>query len=91
MYRFSSPITMGNASSSLAACVQAIDRGETEIALDGLAHSDSSAVAVLCAIARHAGLNGKRLKLSGMPAGLASLAKLYGVDTLLPVSGPAPA
>jgi len=83
MYRFNAPITMGNASASLADCVKAIDGGETDLELAALEHSDSSAVAVLLAAARHAGLNGKRLRLVEMPRAVASLAKLYGVDTML--------
>ena len=83
MYRFSAPITMGNASASLAEGARAIDGGETELGLGALERSDSSAVAVLLALARHAGLNGKTLKFVDMPRAVGSLAKLYGVDTLL--------
>ncbi len=90
MFRFTAPITMGNASASLAACVQAVDRGETEIGLDALPQSDSSALAVLLAVLRHAALTGKTLRLSGIPAAVESLAKLYGVDGLLPTAPAAP-
>ncbi len=83
MYSFPAPITMGNASASLADCMRAIDGGETEFALDALGRSDSSAVAVLLAAARHAREKGRSLRWTGMSAAVASLAKLYGVDTLL--------
>ncbi len=83
MFRFSGPITVGSASASLAECVRAIEAGETEIALDGLDHSDSSALSVLLAAARHARSRGASLRWVGMPTKLASLAKLYGVDTML--------
>ena len=88
MYSFPAPITMGNASASLADCIRAIDGGETEFALDGLGRSDSSAVAVLLAAARHAREKGattrdRPLRFSGMSEAVASLAKLYGVDALL--------
>ncbi len=80
-FRFAGPITMDNASASLAACTAAIDAGESELALDALAHSDSSAVAVIVAARRHAGLAGKTLQLTGVPPAVGSLAKLYGVES----------
>ncbi len=83
MYRFPAPITMGNASASLADCIVALDGGETEFALDALVRSDSSAVAVLLAATRHAREKKKSLRLTGMPEALTSLATLYGVDALL--------
>lgn len=88
MYRIPVAITMVNASSSLAGLVGAIDAGESDVALDALAHSDSSAVAVLVAALRHAQSAGRTLRWSGIPASVASLAKLYGVDAFL---GAAPA
>ena len=91
MYSFPAPITMGNASASLADCIRAIDGGETEFALDGLGRSDSSAVAVLLAAARHAREKGVQpLRLTGMSEAVASLAKLYGVDALLSGREPVP-
>ncbi len=87
MFRFPAPITMGNAAASLADCIVAIDGGETDLALDALGRSDSSAVAVLLAARRHAlevdSMRGKSLRLTGMPAAVKSLAALYGVDALL--------
>ena len=83
MVRFAAPITMDNASANLADSLRAIDGGETEFDLDALGRSDSSAVAVLLAAARHAHTNGKALRLTGMPEAVTSLAALYGVDALL--------
>lgn len=87
MYRFSAPVTMGNASASLVECVRAVDAGETEFALDALGRSDSSAVAVLLATARHARGKGVVLRWTGMPKAVASLAALYGADALLTAHG----
>ena len=83
MFRFGAPITMAGAAFALAEASKAIAAGETELQLDGLDGSDSSAVAVLVACRRLARQAGNRLSLAGMPASLASLAKLYGVDALL--------
>jgi len=80
LFRFAGPITMENASANLAACTAAIDAGESELGLDALAHSDSSAVAVIVAARRHAGLAGKTLRVTGVPPAVESLAKLYGVE-----------
>ena len=85
MYRFTAPITMGTATASLADCMRAIDGGETEFALDGLEHSDSAALSVLLAAARHARTRGASLQMRDMPDKLASLATLYGVEQLLAV------
>ncbi len=51
--------------------------------LDALAHSDSSAVAVLVAVRRHAALVGRRLSIGPAPDAVRSLATLYGVDAFI--------
>jgi phospholipid transport system transporter-binding protein len=83
MYAVPAAVTMGNASKSLADLRRAIDGGETEVGLQALAHSDSSALAVILAGVRHAQTTGRVLRVSGMPASLQSLARLYGVEGLL--------
>ena len=83
MFRFGAPISMAGAASALAEASKAIAAGETELQLDGLDGSDSSAVAVLVACQRIAQQAGRPVRLTGMPASLSSLAKLYGVDALL--------
>jgi len=83
MFRFEAPITMDNASAALAAARHGIDDGEVEFALDALAHSDSSAVAVLIAAKRHAEAAGKTLRYTAIPDAVRSLARLYNVDALI--------
>ena len=51
-----------------------------------LAVFDSSALAVLLECLREALNRGKDFAVKGLPAGLASMADLYGVDGLLPVA-----
>ena len=82
-FRFAGPITMSNASASLAACVASLDQGEVDIALDSLRHSDSSAVAVLIAARRHAESSGKRLQFTDLPDAVRDLARLYGVEAVI--------
>ncbi len=76
-------ITMRTASKGLADLCRAIDGGETEFSAEALAHSDSSAVAVLIAAIRHGRQAGKAIRVTGLPASLHSLARLYGVDGLI--------
>ena len=49
-----------------------------------LAVFDSAALAVLLECRREALIRGKDFAVKGLPAGLASMAGLYGVDGLLP-------
>ncbi len=64
-------------------------RAETghDVLLDATAldHFDSSALAVLLEFRRYGLAQGKSVLLRGLPARLRDLAKLYGVDPLLPV------
>jgi phospholipid transport system transporter-binding protein len=55
----------------------------TTIDLTQLTHFDSSAVSTLVAWQRAAAEKNVSLQLVGLPAGLHSLAQLYGVDVLL--------
>ena len=83
MYSVPASITMDNASQNLADLRRVVDGGETVVGLEALAHSDSSGLAVILAAIRYAQGAGKSLRVSGMPASMQSLAKLYGVDGLL--------
>jgi len=76
-------ITMTDAADVLREGMEAIVQGATTIDLSGLTHFDSSAVSALLAWQRAATEKSVSLELVGLPAGLLSLAKLYGVDALL--------
>jgi phospholipid transport system transporter-binding protein len=76
-------ITMTDAADVLREGMEAIVQGATTINLSGLTHFDSSAVSALLAWHRAAAEKSVSLELVGLPAGLLSLAKLYGVDALL--------
>jgi phospholipid transport system transporter-binding protein len=79
---------MGNAAEVVATGVAAIERGEAEFDLSGVARCDSSAVAVLLEWQRAAQAKGLTLKVTGAPRGLISLASVYGVEGLLPAVTP---
>jgi len=87
----SSSITNENAAALLDRGLTAIRAGDTAFDLSAVATVDSAAVALLLAWQRAAIQQGRRLELSGAPAGIASLAELYGVQTLLQAGGPDPA
>ena len=76
-------ITMTDAADALRVGMEAIVQGATTIDLSGLTHFDSSAVSALLAWQRAATEKSVSLELVGLPAGLLSLATLYGVDVLL--------
>lgn len=76
-------LTMTDAADVLREGMEAIVQGATTIDLSGLTHFDSSAVSALLAWQRAATEKSVGLELVGLPAGLLSLATLYGVDVLL--------
>jgi phospholipid transport system transporter-binding protein len=85
----SGPVTLSNVGRVLedgrqhfAEGVQAVDIGEvTEL--------DSALVALLLAWLRDARAAGRELVIENPPQALRTIARLYGVDELLPVSGSA--
>jgi phospholipid transport system transporter-binding protein len=83
--RFESGATLTHASANaaLAAGLQRIAAGANGVDCAPLAQFDSSALAVLLAWERAAQARRIKFEIINMPAGLASLAQAYGVDTLL--------
>ena len=83
--RFESGATLTHASATtaLAAGLQRIAAGANGVDCAPLAQFDSSALAVLLAWARAGEARGVKFEIVNLPAGLASLAQAYGVDTLL--------
>jgi phospholipid transport system transporter-binding protein len=79
-------IGMANAAEVAALGRAAIERGEVDFDLSGVTRCDSSAVAVLLEWQRVARERGLTLNVTGLPAGLVSLAGVYGVGELLPVA-----
>lgn len=66
----------------------AIERGDAQFDFSGVVRVDSSAVAVLLEWQRTAAARGMTLEVIAPPAGLVSLATVYGVDSLLPALAP---
>ena len=79
-------IGMSNAAEIAEAGIDAIRSGDTAIDLSAVQTCDSSAVAAVLAWQREAARAGSKLRLTGLPASLLSLAAVYGVDSLLAVA-----
>ncbi|CAB3705103.1 STAS domain-containing protein [Trinickia soli] len=93
--RFATGATLTHASATpaLAAGLARIEAGATVIDCAELKQFDSSALAVLLAWRRAGEARGVTLRIENVPAGLASLAQVYGIDALFaaPHSSPAAA
>ena len=76
-------LTHESAKAALEAGLQRIAAGANGVDCAPLAQFDSSALAVLLAWERAAQARGVAFEIVNLPAGLASLAQAYGVDTLL--------
>lgn len=53
--------------------------------LSGLEHADSAALAVLLALRRRAAAEGQTLAFASVPDSIVSLARVYGIDTIVGV------
>jgi phospholipid transport system transporter-binding protein len=76
-------ITMAEAASLLEEGRALAVDGPLIFDLSGVTDTDSSALAVLFGWLREANQSNRRLDFSNAPAGLLSLAEVYGVDDLL--------
>lgn len=82
----SGDMTMVTAATLLAEGNAQIAAAEPRFDLSGVANIDSSCLAVLFGWQRAAQARGKALALANPPASLVSLAEVYGVTELLPLS-----
>jgi phospholipid transport system transporter-binding protein len=67
----------------------AIHSGDTMFDLSAVRTCDSSALVVLLTWQRTAQAAGRAIEVFGVPADMLSLATVYGVDSVLPISHPA--
>ena len=78
-------MVMANARALLAAgCAEM--GGDSVVDLSAVDAADSSALAVMLGWLRHAQAAKLRLSFVGVPAGVLSLAELYGISDLLPLA-----
>jgi len=81
-------LTHAQATASLRMLLQGLrsQKGAVVVEASSLARFDSSALAVLLQCRREAVAIGRAFTVRGLPERLRSLAKLYGVDELLPAA-----
>lgn len=80
------PLIMDNARSLLEAGCSALQPGEQVFDFSAVDAADSSAIAVMLGWLRAAGDAKSSIKFAHVPAGVSSLAELYGVTALLPLA-----
>lgn len=84
-WTYSGALTFANAEAVLDGA-RALPLPSSGVAdLSGLAHADSSALAVLLALRRRAAGEGGSLTYASAPGSIVSLARVYGVDALVGV------
>ncbi|THF63760.1 STAS domain-containing protein [Pseudothauera nasutitermitis] len=83
--RLEGGLTMATAGALLAEGRSLAAAGDCVLDLSAVSAADSAALALIFDWLRCARAAGHQLKVRGLPAGLASLAALYGVDALLPL------
>ena len=82
-WRYNGPLTFANAGPVLGATSSMALPTDGQVDLENLDGIDSSAVAVLLALKRRAESEGKPLRFVHVPAALAALAAVYGVESIL--------
>ncbi|MCH2218896.1 MAG: STAS domain-containing protein [Dechloromonas sp.] len=80
------PMIMANARGLLDAGRSALQQGEVVFDFSLVDEADSSAIAVMLGWLRSADASGTRVNFAHIPAGVRSLAELYGVTDLLPLA-----
>lgn len=80
-------MSLANAAQLAELGIAAIEAGDAAFDLSAVRTCDSSALAVLLTWQRTALAARRPMKVSGVPADLLSLATVYGVDSILPISG----
>lgn len=76
-------ITMKTAHTAFAAVDAAIAAGDAELDLSGVAHADSSLLALVLHAHRGLSARGQTLRVSHAPAALGRLLAVYGIESLL--------
>lgn len=82
-------MSLANAAQLASLGVAAIQSGDASFDLSAVLTCDSSALVVLLTWQRTALAAGRSIEVSGVPADMLSLATVYGVSNILPISASA--
>jgi len=83
----SGPVTLANVGAVLAEGVRQLREGARTFDLGDVTEIDSSLLAAMLSWMREAKRQDTEISFANLPEGLATIARLYGVDGLLPGSG----
>jgi phospholipid transport system transporter-binding protein len=84
----SGPVTLANVAGILDEGRRHLEEGVRTVDLAEVTEMDSSLLALMLAWLREANSRGRELAFANLPESLRTIARLYGVDSLLPVSSP---
>ncbi|HEX6295645.1 MAG TPA: STAS domain-containing protein [Burkholderiales bacterium] len=79
----SGPVTLANVAALLEEGRRHVEEGVESVDLEGVTEMDSALLALLLAWQREAKSRNRGLALAHPPEALSTIARLYGVDTLL--------
>jgi phospholipid transport system transporter-binding protein len=82
----SGAVTLGNVAELLDAGRRHVDEGVRVVDLGEVSEMDSALLALLLAWLREAKARGHPLQFTRLPEALRTIARLYGVDELIPVA-----
>jgi phospholipid transport system transporter-binding protein len=82
----SGAVTLGNVAALLEEGRRHIAEGAQTVDLAEVSEMDSALLALLLAWLREARASGRSLSFINLPASLKTIARLYGVDALIPVA-----
>ena len=84
----SGPVTLANVTRVLEEGRRHLEEGVQSVDLGEVTEMDSSLLALLLAWLRDAKARQQQVSFTNLPASLQTIARLYGVDHLLPVAAP---
>ena len=79
----SGPVTLANVAALLEEGRRHVEEGVESVDLEGVTEMDSALLALLLAWQREAKSRNRGLALANPPQALSTIARLYGVDSLL--------
>ena len=82
------PVTLANVAAVLEDGRRHLEEGVRTVDFGEVTDMDSSLLAVLLAWLRDARAKQRELSFTNLPEGLQTIARLYGVDRLLPLGAP---
>lgn len=82
----SGPITLANVAGILEEGRRHLEEGVRAVDLGEVSEMDSSLLALMLAWLREAKSRGRELAFTNLPASLQTIARLYGVEGLIPVT-----